>query len=136
MSIEGGCLCGSVRYRIAAEPITMRVCWCRVCQYLAAGNGAANLVFPSDAVSITGELSTYTCVADSGNVIQRRFCPTCGTPVSAHAQARPHVMVLRAGTLDDPSVMQPLVNIWTDSAPAWVCMNESLPSFPQQPPPM
>ena len=82
MTIEGGCLCKSVRYRITAEPLTMRLCWCRDCQYLAAGSATANVVFPSEAVTITGALSDFISVADSGNVMHRKFCPECGTPMT------------------------------------------------------
>lgn len=136
MSIEGGCLCKAVRYRIEAEPIMMRLCWCRDCQYIAAGNASANVVFPSAAVTVTGELHDYVSKADSGNVMHRKFCPHCGTPVFSAAEVRPHVVIVRAGTLDDPNVVKPTMNIWTDSASAWACMNESLPQFPRQPPPM
>lgn len=136
MPIEGGCLCKAVRYRIDAEPIMMRLCWCRDCQYLAAGGASANVVFPTNAVTVTGELRDYVSIADSGNVMHRRFCPTCGTPVFSAAEARPHIVIVRAGTLDDPNVVKPSLNIWTDSAPTWACLNESLPKFPRQPPPM
>jgi hypothetical protein len=44
--IEGGCLCGAVRYKISAEPIVMRACSCRLCQFIAAGNATFNLAFP------------------------------------------------------------------------------------------
>ena len=57
--IEGGCLCGAVRYVARAEPLVIRACWCRVCQYIAAGNATVNLAFPSDAVTTTGELRDY-----------------------------------------------------------------------------
>lgn len=135
MTIEGGCLCKAVRYRIEAEPILMRLCWCRDCQYLAGGNGMANVVFPSDAVTVTGALQDYVSKADSGNILHRRFCPACGTPVFSAAEVRPHLIIVRAGTLDDPDAVKPSVNIWTDSAPTWACMDESLRQFPRQPPP-
>jgi hypothetical protein len=38
MEITGGCLCKAVRYRATEGPIAARLCWCRVCQYIAAGN--------------------------------------------------------------------------------------------------
>jgi len=135
MSITGGCLCGAVRYEISAEPSTMRVCWCKVCQKLAAGNGSANLLFSRAAMTIRGSLTTYTSTADSGNVIDRKFCPTCGTQVLAQTEARPNFVVLRAGTLDDPDIFKPVANIWTSSAPAWACMNEALAKFEKQAPP-
>jgi hypothetical protein len=135
MPITGGCLCGAVKYTVAAEPIITRVCWCRVCQYLAAGNATVNVCFPTNAITITGELRDYQRVADSGNIMHRRFCPTCGTQLFSAAEARPHLIFVRAGTLDDSSVAKPAATIWVSEAPEWACMNEGLPKFEKQPPP-
>jgi hypothetical protein len=134
--IQGGCLCGGVRYRVAAAPIATRLCWCRVCQYLAAGNASVNVCFPSNALTMEGELTDYRCVADSGNVMHRRFCSRCGTPMFSEAESRPHLIFVRAGTLDDPSVAQPTVNIWTEKAPAWACLDARLTNVARQPPPV
>ena len=135
MSITGGCLCGAVRYEISADPITMRVCWCKDCQRLAAGNGSANLLFKRDVVTITGALATFSKPADSGNVIDRKFCATCGTQMFGETAARPDFIVVRAGSLDDPSIFKPVANIWTSSAPNWACMSDTVPKFERQPPP-
>lgn len=136
MTIFGGCLCKAVRYSAAAEPIATRVCWCRDCQYLAAGGATVNVVFPSAAVTVTGPLRIYTSVADSGNRMHRQFCEHCGTPVTSASDARPHLTIVRAGTLDDPEVARPSLTIWTDSAPSWACVNDALPRSARQPPPV
>jgi len=132
--ISGGCLCRAVRYRISAAPVVTRVCWCRVCQYLGAGSGTVNLCFPSAALSVTGALRDYSLAADSGNVMHRRFCAVCGTPLFSASEARPHVVFVRAGSLDDPEVAQPGMTIWTSAAPSWACFNERLPKVAAQPP--
>jgi hypothetical protein len=136
MTITGGCLCKSVRYRITAEPIITRTCWCRLCQYLAAGNATVNVVFPLGAVGIEGELQDYRSVADSGNVMHRRFCGRCGTPMFSAAEARPDLIFVRAGTLDDADAAKPAMTIWTSRAPRWACIDEALPRFDGQPPPV
>lgn len=135
MEIEGGCLCRSVRYRSTAAPVVTRVCWCRLCQYIGAGSGTVNVCFRTEAITITGQLSDYQSVADSGNVMHRRFCPTCGTHLFSEAEARPHLIFVRAGTLDDPNVAKPSMTIWTSQAPGWACIDEKLPSLTGQPPP-
>lgn len=133
--ITGGCLCRAVRYTVASEPIATRICWCRDCQYFAAGGATVNVVFPASAVSLTGPLRTWSSTADSGNRMHRQFCERCGTPVTSASEARPHLIILRAGTLDDPEIARPSLTIWTDSAPSWACIHEALPRTPQQPPP-
>jgi len=135
MEVTGGCLCRQVRYRITAAPIVTRVCWCRVCQYLAAGSATVNVCFPSNAITIEGEMKDYRSVADSGNVMHRRFCPSCGTSLFSEAEARSHLIFVRAGTLDDAEVAKPSATIWTSSAPTWACINENLPKIEKQPPP-
>ena len=136
MLITGGCLCGAVRYTAASDPVVTRVCWCRDCQFLGAGSATVNVVFPAAAVTISGPLRDYTSVADSGNRMHRQFCEACGTPVTSASEARPHLLILRAGTLDDREVAQPSLTIWTDSAPSWACMNDELPRSARQPPPL
>lgn len=136
MDITGGCLCGAVRYRVTAAPLTARACWCRLCQYLGAGGPTINVCFPTDAVTLTGALSDYRSVADSGNVMHRKFCPACGTQVTSAAESRPHLVFLRAGTLDDPEIAAPLMTIWTSAAPSWACIDDRLPAESRQPPPV
>lgn len=135
MVVSGGCLCGAVRYRINAPPITTRNCWCRLCQYLGAGSGTVNAAFPSDAVRVEGDLTDYVSVADSGNAMHRRFCPVCGTPVFSAAESRPHLVFVRVGTLDKPEIAAPAMTIWTAAAPSWACIDQRTPRLAGQPPP-
>ncbi|MEQ1755818.1 MAG: GFA family protein [Micropepsaceae bacterium] len=127
-SLTGGCLCRAVRYVAKEKPITVRHCWCRDCQYWAAGSSTVNAVFPAGAVSMTGELAEYRSMADSGNQMIRKFCPSCGTPVASASEARPHLVILRVGTLDDPSAVKPVATIWRSRAPTWACVNGSIPA--------
>jgi hypothetical protein len=136
MEIHGGCLCRKVRYRISAQPIAMRLCWCRVCQYLGAGNATVNVVFPSNAITIEGELRDYQSIAASGNRMHRRFCPACGTQLFSESEARPHLIIVRNGTLDDTELLAPGATIWTAEAPEWAWIDESLPQHAGQPPPV
>jgi hypothetical protein len=135
MLITGGCLCRAVRYQSTSAPLLTRVCWCRLCQYLAAGSGTVNACFLKEAVTIEGELSDYQSVADSGSKMHRRFCRICGTQLFSEAESRPHLIFVRAGTLDDPEVVRPTATIWTSQAPTWACIDSRLQKFPKQPPP-
>jgi hypothetical protein len=136
MEVTGGCLCRAVRYRITAAPMVTRVCWCRVCQYLAAGNGTVNTCFPSNAITIEGQLGDYSLIAESGNVMHRRFCPKCGTPLFSEAEARPHLIFVRSGTLDDREIAKPSATIWVSAAPTWACIDDGMPRIERQPPPV
>jgi hypothetical protein len=123
-----------VRYVSAAAPIVTRMCWCRVCQYLAA-NGTVNVCFATEHFSVTGTIADYVSTADSGNIMHRRFCPTCGTQLFSATDARPHLVFVRAGTLDDPNLIEPAAVIWTASAPRWAHFDPGLARHDRQPPP-
>jgi hypothetical protein len=133
MTITGGCLCGAVRYEIEAEPLVVRTCWCTDCQKFAAGSATVNVVFPAEAVHLEGDLRDFASTADSGSAMHRGFCPTCGTPVTTGSEARPHLIGIRAGTLDDPELGRPQVTIWTSSAPSWAPIDPTIPQEAKQP---
>jgi hypothetical protein len=132
----GKCLCGKIRFRISAQPIAMRLCWCRDCQYLAAGSATVNVVFPSEALTVEGEPRDYVSLADSGNRMHRRFCPDCGTALFSAAESRPHLVIVRNGALDDTALQSPGATIWTASAPEWAWVDDALPRHAGQPPPV
>lgn len=133
--LKGGCLCGAVRYEVTAEPLATRICWCRDCQFMSA-NGSVNFIAPTASINIHGEMRSYSSTVDSGNELTRRFCPTCGTQIFANSSARPQLTGVRVGTLDNPSAVNPSVNIWTSSAPKWANLNLSLECIEKQPQPV
>jgi hypothetical protein len=135
MKITGGCLCGAVRFESTAPPLVTRVCWCRLCQYLGAGSGTVNVCFKTENFSVRGATQEFSSVADSGNVVHRAFCPACGTPMFSSAEVRPHLIFVRAGTLDDPEVARPAMTIWTEKAPSWGSISADIPRIERQPPP-
>jgi hypothetical protein len=131
----GGCACGAIRYECTAEPLYMGNCHCRDCQ-----RATGSAYFPAVGVSetafrlTTGAPASYEKLADSGNTMRRAFCAQCGAPVFLTNSARPNLVVLYAGSLDDPSWVQPARDIYTASAQPWDVMNPALPKFPQMPP--
>ena len=135
MTVTGRCLCGAVRWQSGEGPITTRACWCRDCQYLGAGSGTVGACFRTASFTVIGDTSDYASVADSGNRMHRRFCPRCGTPLFSEAEARPHLIFVRAGTFDDPELAKPTMTIWTASAPTWACIDDASPRLEGQPPP-
>lgn len=129
---SGRCLCGDVSYRITAEPVVSRICWCRDCQRIAS-NGTVNAIFPSQAIAVSGTPAEYLRTADSGQQVRRRFCARCGSHLFADSTGRPGLTVVRLGTLDEPSSIRPSANIWSGSAPAWACLDRALERVERQP---
>ena len=102
---------------------------------IAASLAEICAVFPTAGMAVSGETADYVSKADSGNVMHRRFCPACGTPLFSAAEARPHVVIVRAGALDEPELARPKAAIWTASAPSWGHVDPDLPAFEGPPPP-
>jgi hypothetical protein len=133
-SIDGGCLCGAIRYEIESDSSLAAFCHCRDCQYVSGGAPAAVVVFPSDAVRVVrGKERVFWNKADSGARVYRSFCDNCGTPLFAGNELHPKSVVVKLGSLDDPSRFAPLCHIWTSSAQPWHHIDPAKPAFPKSP---
>lgn len=134
MSVKGGCLCGTVRYEAGVDPLFSGHCYCKDCQR-DTGCGHVTIVgVPEAAVQVTGRTMTFTKSGDSGQSIDRVFCPVCGTTVFTRPQAMPGMLMVRAGTLDDPSIAAPTMSIYASRAQAWDPPSKTIPAFPEMPP--
>ena len=133
-TISGGCHCGAVRYEFSGDPVVGAMCHCDNCKRFTGTGHATNLVVPADGFSVTGELSTYSYNAESGNEMIRYFCPSCGTPVYGTSEGSPNV-VLRVGGFDDPNEFEARVSLFTPRATPWDHIDENTKSFDGMPPP-
>lgn len=132
---SGGCLCGAVRYTCTAAPMIAGLCHCRDCQRHTGTGHAAHLAVPKAALTVEGELSFYPRPADSGNIVKRGFCPTCGSGVMSENDGFPDMLFLRAGSLDEPGAFQPSLVVYASRAHAWDQVDPALPKIPEMPDP-
>jgi hypothetical protein len=91
------------------------------------------LVVPEAAFSVIGAVTFYDRAADSGNIVSRGFCGTCGSPIYSRNSAMPGVVFPRASVLDDPEVVKPQMVVYASRAPSWDHMNPTLPAFAVMP---
>src|SRR4051794_29604661 len=129
VSREGGYACGSVRYRLASEPLFVHCCHCLNCQRQTGSAFVVNLLIEADRVAVlAGEPQAVDAPRDDGSAQRIYRCPTCQVAVFSE-YARPEVRFVRGGTLDDPTGVTPDVHIYTRSKVGWVTLPESTPAF-------
>ena len=128
---EGGCLCGSVRYRTTGEPIRTLVCHCRFCQRVTGSTSYAESLFAIDAVAFSGApMATYDHLSEgSGKVVRVQFCPACGTTLGLTFERWPEFRAISRGTFDDPNWVVVGSHIWTESAQTGVVLPAHVDCF-------
>lgn len=123
---EGGCLCGTVRYRARGPALRTLVCHCRFCQRMTGSTSYAEAMFPVDAVEFTGKLNIYTHTSEtSAKAVYLHFCPTCATTVTLTFERWPESRAISRGTFDDPNWVSIDAHIWTESAQVGVVLPAS-----------
>lgn len=108
-------------YGYDAAPELVVVCHCGHCQHGTGSAFSVNILVPRDALTIHGEMQSYqTTGQENGNLRDRMFCGSCGTPIFTYMHDRPDLMIVKAGTLDDPSGLQPAAEVWWRRAQDWL----------------
>ena len=126
---EGGCACGSVRYRLASDPLFTHCCHCLSCQRQTGSAFVINLLIEADRVELTaGEPQPVDVPRDDGSKQRIYRCPTCQVAVFSE-YGRREIWFVRGGTLDEPVGVTPDVHIYTRSKLPWITLPESAPAF-------
>jgi len=122
--LEGGCLCGDVRYRVTGQVFHLTHCHCRMCR---RASGAAFVTWFSVK---TDELQLVrgqpTRFASSPRAV-RSFCPRCGTQLTFQLLRAPQEMDITLCSLDQPELLQPEDHTWTASRLPWIKLADGLP---------
>ena len=134
-ALSGGCLCGAVRYTAASPAVFAAHCYCLDCRKSSGTTHCTHAVVPMQAFSVTGTVAHFDHPADSGNMVRRHFCPTCGSPVYSTNASGGELVFLRASSLDDPNAVTPGASVYASRAPTWDPVDPALPAFPEMPKP-
>jgi hypothetical protein len=123
MSLEGGCACGEIRYRLTAAPMVVHACHCGDCQRQTGSAFVINLFIERKFVEVSGgEPAAFRVPPGSSGKPHDVFaCARCSTRLWSKYHAAPgDTVLLRAGTLDDPAAVAPDIHIFTRSKLPWL----------------
>ena len=132
-SFSGGCLCGEIRYE-GSEPQGGGHCYCQDCRRSSGTSHCSHMIVSQSRFSVQGEVRFFESVADSGNMVSRGFCPSCGSPIYSRNSGMPGMVFVRASSLDNPDAFTPGLIVYASRAPAWGQPRDDLPVFAEMPP--
>jgi hypothetical protein len=131
--LSGKCLCGNIEFSADTEIKMMANCHCGDCR-AATGAAYGTLVFvDADAMRISGEPKIFRHTADSGAEMEKLFCPDCGSQMFGRNSKRPNTLSIRAGVLDQTSLIKPGVNVYLSSKIESTPIDPDLKGFPGMP---
>ena len=129
-SLDGGCTCGGVRYRMTSRPLFVHCCHCRWCQRESGSSFALNAMIEAERVALlVGEPQVVDTPSLSGKGQKISRCPRCRVALwSNYAGAGDAIRFVRVGTLDDPDRLPPDIHIFTSSKQPWVVLPPGTPA--------
>ena len=124
--LDGGCLCGAVRYEASGAAVGITHCHCRTCRRASGAPLITWAGFDSDKFKFTqGRPATDS---SSENVV-RTFCDRCGTALTYQRIDLPDSIDVTLGSLDNPEQLTPQDHTWTESRISWIRLSDDLPAY-------
>ncbi len=131
--LSGKCLCGKISFSADTDIKLMANCHCSDCR-AATGTAFGTLLYvDADAIEVTGEPKVFKHMADSGAEMEKHFCADCGSQLFGRNSNRPNTLSLRAGALDQTSLVKPTVNVYLDSKIESTPIDPDLKGFAKMP---
>ena len=124
--LEGGCLCGAVRFRAGGAATNACFCHCRSCRLASGAPFVAWATFPAAGFQLLR--GALTEVRSSEQVV-RGFCRSCGSAITYAHRGAPAGVDVALATLDDPAALRPACHIWTSHKLPWIVLGDGLPQY-------
>jgi hypothetical protein len=129
-ALEGGCGCGSLRYRLTSPPMFIQCCHCSDCRRQTGGAFVVNGQIEADRITLVcGQLTATPMPTDSGRPHDVYRCAFCQTALWSDYGKRPFLRFVRIATLDDPAALRPGAHIFVRSKLPWVTLDDDIPAF-------
>ena len=124
--IEGGCLCGKVRYTVDGDIGEVSHCHCSMCRRIHGAAFATYGAVPRKKFRWTSGEDTVKRY-QSSEALERTFCNHCGSTLQAILEMEPDVLYLALGTTDGDPKCRPSMHIFVGSKAPWYEITDDLP---------
>ena len=128
--MTGSCLCGAVHLSCGGKVGAASYCHCNDCRKCTGSAFSVSVAFDACDVQISnGPIGSHTKTADNGHELTRYFCLNCGSPLYTSSPRHPDRIYVKAGILDDASLVRPAYQSWTCSKVSWSRIDPALPAY-------
>src|SRR5947209_4027991 len=121
--LQGGCLCGAVRYEITAPFLSAGYCHCTRCQRRTGTGSSINGRVPQSGFALLGGEQALKAYSPPEGGARKLFCTECGSAVFSGDPLSDEQVAVRLGTLDGDPGIRPEARQFVDFAASW----DSLP---------
>jgi hypothetical protein len=119
LPLTGGCLCGRVRFELAAAPTRAGYCHCTRCQGRTGSGASAQAHVDGDAFRlVAGEDVVKGWRHPEGGFV-KYFCPECGAHLFSRNPDDPSQMSVRMAAFDEDPGVRPSWRAHVASAASW-----------------
>ena len=114
-NFSGSCLCGSVQYKSTSDPLVIQNCHCDQCRKATGSVFLTNVFIKEESFNLSGETNNFIHLSDAGSEMTKFFCPKCGSQIYGKNSARPGMVTIRAGSVNEKEIIKPIRNLFIKS---------------------
>lgn len=131
MVIDGGCLCGAVRYRVRGPFLRAGHCHCGRCRkHSGAAVSTQGRVRKEDFELLAGEDALRSYRPATGAAV-KVFCVHCGSSLFGGTWPDGPEVSIRLGSIDGDPGIRPRYHTFVDSRAPWDEITDDLPRHPE-----
>ncbi len=116
--LQGGCLCGAVRFEVSAPFLSAGYCHCTHCQRRTGTGSSANARVPQSGFRLLQGAEAIKAYQHSTGV-PKLFCSNCGSALFSGDPLHDEQVAIRLGALDGDPGIRPGHRQFIDSAASW-----------------
>ena len=122
----GHCFCGALRFVARGEPRWVAHCHCESCRRATSSPIATYAGYRTGNVEWTGE---QPAEHRSSPGVLRRFCRSCGSPMSFEGEQWPGEIHLFVPSFDAPETFRPQCHVHVGEQLHWLHVTDQLPRY-------
>lgn len=133
--IQGGCLCGRVRFELAAPPTAAGYCHCTRCQRRTGTGSSAQAGVDGRSFRLLSGAELIRGWRSPAGGFEKCFCGECGAHLFSRNPADPTQMSIRMAAFDEDPGVRPSYRQFVAYAAPWEPIpDDGLERFPESRP--